>query len=114
MESKVIAGSFASAKGIWLIRLGKDFKINFTPIPIFTDNQSAIAFSKDGVASSRTKHIDIHFHYTREQILAGNIKLRYVKMLENPADILTKLLSPRKHLHILEMMGMRWARGGVL
>jgi hypothetical protein len=108
MESEVIAGSFASAEGIWLIRLGKDFKINFTPIPIFTDNQSAIVFSNDGIVSSQT-NIDVHYHYTREQILAGNIKLRYGKMLENPANVLMKPLSPRKHLHILEMMGMRWA-----
>jgi hypothetical protein len=109
MESEVVAGSFATAEGIWLIRLGKDFQHDFTPIPVFTDNQSSIAFSNDSVNSSRTKHIDIHYHYTKEQVNAGNITLRYIKTLENPADVLTKPLSPCKHLHILEILGVRRA-----
>ena len=37
MELELVAGSFTSAKGIWLIRLGKDFRQDFSPIPIFTD-----------------------------------------------------------------------------
>ena len=102
MKSEPIAGSLASAKGIWLNKLGNDFHIKFTPIPILTDNQSTIAYSKNKVNNSETKYIDIHYHYRREQIIAGNIKLIYIKMVENPADVLTKLLSPCKHLCILQ------------
>ena len=107
MESEVMAGSFATMEGIWLIRLGKDFQHNFTPIPIFTDNQFSITFSNDSISSSRTKHIDVH--YMRNQITTGNIKLHYIKTFENPANILMKPLSPCKHLHILEILGVCWA-----
>jgi hypothetical protein len=84
MESEVVAGSFATVEGIWLIRLGRDFGHNFTPIPVFTDNQSSIAFSNDSVSNNRTKHIDIHYHYTKEQLTAGNIDLRYVNSSKIP------------------------------
>jgi hypothetical protein len=106
IESELIAGSFASVEGIWLIRLGKDFRHTFTPIPLFTDNQSFILFSKNDISSNRTKHIDIHYHYTHEQITAGNIRLHYIPSFDNPADIVTKPLSPRKHIHLLDVLGV--------
>ena len=107
MESELVAGSFTTAEGIWLIRLGKDFQQNFLPVPIFTDNQSFIAFSTNGVNNNRTKHIDTHYHYTRDQITIGNIKLHYVPSQLNPANILTKPLLPRKHTHILDLLRIR-------
>ena len=103
MESKLIAGSFTLAEGIWLNKLGNNFHIKFTPITIFTDNQSTIAYSKNEINNSWMKHINTHYHYTREQIIAGNIKIIYIKTVENPANVLMKPLSPRKHLHILEL-----------
>jgi Reverse transcriptase (RNA-dependent DNA polymerase) len=109
MEAELIAGSFATAEGIWLIRLGSDFKHDLTPIPIFTDNQSSIAFSNDSLNNSHTKHIDVHYHYTKEQINSGNIDLQFIPSFENPADVLTKPLTARKHLRMLSILGIRRA-----
>ena len=99
MESELVAGSFATAEGIWLICLGRDFWQNFLPVLIFTDNQSFIAFSTNEVNNNRMKHINTHYHYMRDQITVGNIKLHYVPSQLNHTDILTKPLSPRKHPH---------------
>ena len=49
MESELVAGSFATTEGIWLIWLGKDFRHVFTPIPLFMDNQLFILFSKNNI-----------------------------------------------------------------
>ena len=106
MESELVAGSITSTEGIWLVHLGKDFRHDFVPIPLFTDNQSFIAYSNDDINNSRTKHIDMHYHYMRDQISAGNITLHYIPTLDNPADILTKPLSPRKHAHLLKSLGV--------
>ena len=106
MEAELVAGSIASAEGIWLIRLGKNFKHDFTPIPMFTDNQSFIAFMKNDINNTRTKHIDTHYHYTRKQVDASNIQLHYVTSLNNPADILTKPLPPHKHVNLLNTLGI--------
>ena len=109
MEAELVAGSIASAEGIWLIRLRKDFRHDFAPIPVFTDNQSFIAFTRNDVNSMRTKHIDTHYHYTCEQVITGTIKLHYIPTHENPADILTKPLSPCKHVHLLGALGIHRA-----
>ena len=106
MESELVARSFATTEGIWLIRLGKDFKHAFTTIPLFTDNQSFILFSKNDIRNNCTKHIDTHYHYTRNEVIARNIRLYYVPGTVNPADVLTKALSPCKHIHILDSLGI--------
>jgi len=106
MESEFVASSFASAEGIWLVRLAKDFQLVARPIPIFVDNQSALAFARNDVHHNRTKHIDVHFHYTREQLQQGNIDLHYIPGVENPADIFTKALSTRKHVLLLAVLGI--------
>ena len=105
MELELVAGSFAAAEGVWLMKLGNDFKQNFSPIPLFTDNQSFIVFS-DNEVNNRTKHIDIHYHYTHEQIQVQSIVLHYIPSHQNPADLLTKALSVRKHSHMLGLLGI--------
>ncbi|GJR44366.1 retrovirus-related pol polyprotein from transposon TNT 1-94 [Tanacetum coccineum] len=42
-------------------------------VPIFCDNTSAIAVSNNLVLHSRTKHIDIRYHFIRDHILKGDI-----------------------------------------
>ena len=106
MDSELIAGSFESVEGIWLIQLGRDFKHDFIPIPLFTNNQSFISYSQNNLGSTRTKHIDIHCHYTRDQVVNGNIKLHYISTHENLADIFTKPLSLRKHAYLLDSLGV--------
>ena len=114
MEAELVAGSFASVEGIWLLKLGKDFNLMFKPIPLFADNKSFILFSKNDINNNRTKHIDTHYHYTKEQMNAGNITLHYIPSCENPADMLTKALPSRKHQHLLNALGICFAWGGVL
>lgn len=64
MEAELVAGSSASAEAIWLMRLARDFKLSFMPIPLFTDNASFISFANNDVNNNHTKHIDTHYHYT--------------------------------------------------
>ena len=104
MESELVAGSFCPVEGIWLIHLGRDFRHNFIPIPLFTDNQPFILYSQNDLSNTRTKHIDMHYHYTCDQVTCGNIKLHYISTHENIANILTKPLSPRKHVQLLETL----------
>ena len=107
MESELIAGSFTSIEGTWLIRLAKDFKHDLAPIHLHTDNQPFIFYSKNDISNTRTKHIDTHYHYTCDQISKGNIELSYISTPDNLADILTKPLSLRKHTSLLERLGVK-------
>lgn len=114
MELELVAGSFASTKGIWLLRLVEDFQHNFCPIPIYINNYSALTFNTSNVNHSRTKHIDIHYHYMHKQVTLGNIALHHIPGIENPVDIFTKALGTTKHAQLLEILGVRHAWGGVL
>ena len=107
MEAKLVARSIASAEGVWLIRLWRDFRHDFTPIPLFTDTQSFIAFTKGDANNARTKHVDMHYHYTCEQVNVGIINLNYIPTANNPVDILMKPLSPRNHANLLNTLGVR-------
>ena len=63
------------------------------PITVWSDNQAAIKLTKDPVSSQKTKHIDIQYHFTREQVEAGTVTFSYVPSREQVADCLTKPVS---------------------
>ena len=64
---------------------------------IYEDNQGCIALARNPVFHSRTKHIDIKFHFLREKIEEGVMKLEYKPTNEMIADGLTKALGRAKH-----------------
>jgi hypothetical protein len=56
------------------------------------DNMSAIALTKNLVFRDPSKHIDIHYHFTRECIERNRISIEHTLTEEQLADILTKVL----------------------
>lgn len=66
------------------------------PTPIFCDNQSAIAMSKNPVFHGRSKHIELRHNYIRDMVLKKEIYLDFINTGEQPADVLTKPVSFEK------------------
>ena len=60
------------------------------PSLIKCDNQGAIALVKNPVKHARSKHIDIRYHFVRENYADKSISIDYVPSNENVADIFTK------------------------
>ena len=60
------------------------------PTTIWEDNRSAICLSKNPHDHSRTKHIDLRYHYLRQQVQFKNVILRAIGTKNQVADILTK------------------------
>ena len=56
----------------------------------------------------------MHYHYTRNEVTAGNVRLHYIPSIANPTDILMKALLPCKHIHILNSLRICRAWGGML
>lgn len=50
------------------------------------DNQSAMCFAKNAVENSRSKHIDIKYHYVRNLVLENCFRMQYVPSERNVAD----------------------------
>nr|GFA46120.1 hypothetical protein [Tanacetum cinerariifolium] len=69
-----------------------DYGLGFNKIPMYYDNRSAIALCCNNVQHSRSKHIDIRYHFIREQIKNGVIGLYCVNTEYQLADLLTKAL----------------------
>jgi hypothetical protein len=92
-EAEYIAACNATKEALWLrqVLLEVGFK-QAKATTIGADNQGAIILSEQQSNHDRSKHIDVKYHLTREQVARGNIHLTYVRSCDNVADILTKAL----------------------
>lgn len=107
-EAEYMALFDATREAIWLRRLLKDMKmLKNKVITIYQDNQGCIALAKNPVSQQRTKHIDIKFHFVREQVKMKTIELTYMKTDEMLADGLTKNLSRTKFNFYIDGLGLR-------
>lgn len=115
-EAEYMALCAATNQAIWLRRLLEDLKFNTQEgVPIYCDSQSAIALGKNPVQHRRTKHIQIKYHFVRESVRNGDIKLEYCKSEEQLADTLTKALGGQTFERFRAQLGLRnkKARGSV-
>ena len=62
-------------------------------LKINCDSMSAIYLARNQVYHARTKHIDVRYHFVREILEEGDIELLKIHTSENPADMLTKVVS---------------------
>ena len=60
------------------------------PTVVFEDNQGCTALAENPVHHKRTKHTDTRYHFTRERVESGEVKLVYVPTKDQLADLLTK------------------------
>ena len=93
-EAEYIALSTACQEGVWLRRLLSDIQIKQNgPSTVFEDNQGATELSKNPKFHNRTKHIDVSYHYVREQVNLNIISVKYRPTEGMIADVMTKGLS---------------------
>ncbi|GKB61574.1 hypothetical protein Tco_0917760 [Tanacetum coccineum] len=76
-------------------------------IPIYCDSKSAIAISCNPVQHSRTKHINIRYHFIKEHVEKGTIELYFVKTEYQLADLFTKALPKERFEFLVHKIGMR-------
>ncbi|GJU89747.1 retrovirus-related pol polyprotein from transposon TNT 1-94, partial [Tanacetum coccineum] len=91
-EAEYIALSGCCAQVLWMRSQLTDYGFGFNKIPMYCDNKSAIALCCNNVQHSRSKHIDIRFHFIKEHVENGVIELYFVNTEYQLADIFTKAL----------------------
>nr|GEW93257.1 retrovirus-related Pol polyprotein from transposon TNT 1-94 [Tanacetum cinerariifolium]GEX19126.1 retrovirus-related Pol polyprotein from transposon TNT 1-94 [Tanacetum cinerariifolium] len=99
--------SVCCAQVFWMRTQLTDYGFYFNKIPIYCDSKSAIAISCNPVQHSRTKHIDVRYHFIKKYVEKGTIKLYFVKTDYQLADLFTKALPVDRFNYLVRRLGMR-------
>ncbi|GJZ32066.1 hypothetical protein Tco_0577502 [Tanacetum coccineum] len=84
----------------------RDYGFAFNKIPMYCDNQSAIALCCNSVQHSRSKHIDIRHTY-QEQVERNVVSFIFVETKYQLADIFTKALPRERFTTLLPLLGVK-------
>ncbi|GJR56665.1 retrovirus-related pol polyprotein from transposon TNT 1-94 [Tanacetum coccineum] len=105
-KAEYVAAARCCANILWMKSQLTEYDIIYEKVPIFCDNTSAIAISNNPVLHSRTKHIDIRYHFIRDHVLKGDIKLYFIPTQYQLADIFTKPMDEPSFKILIIELGM--------
>lgn len=106
-EAEYMALSDAAKEAVHLQRFLKELGVsNLEPPVLYNDNRSAQMLASNTVFHSRTKHIDIRYHFVRQIVESGALTLDHIPTEKMPADVLTKGLSKPKHTNCINLLGL--------
>ncbi|MCO5566777.1 hypothetical protein L7F22_020457 [Adiantum nelumboides] len=103
-EAEYVAASEACKEAIWLGRLVTDLGIKEETPMLHCDSQSAIQLAHTAVYHSKTKHVDVKYHFIREMVEDKQVQLVKVHTTDNPADLLTKGLPGESFAHCRKLL----------
>ena len=90
IKAKYMAIAEACKESVWLKGLFDELCGVDSCIDLYCDSQSAICLTKDQIFHERTKHIDVKYHYVRDVISQGKLKICKISTHDNPTDMMTK------------------------
>ncbi|KAJ9545264.1 hypothetical protein OSB04_024971 [Centaurea solstitialis] len=105
-EAEYVAAGICCAQVLWLRNQLQDYDIQLSKIPIFCDNTSAIAIANNPVLHSKTKHIEVRYHFIRDHVMNGDIELHFVPTEYQLADLFTKPLDVTRFNMLISELGM--------
>ncbi|KAG9442375.1 hypothetical protein H6P81_018229 [Aristolochia fimbriata] len=105
-EAEYIAAGSCCTQLLWMKQMLADYGFEQDILTVFCDNTSAIDISKNPVQHSRTKHIDIRYHFIRELVTGKIINLEYISTANQLADIFTKNLDRTRFEFLRGALGM--------
>nr|GEW63946.1 retrovirus-related Pol polyprotein from transposon TNT 1-94 [Tanacetum cinerariifolium] len=106
-KAEYIAVSGCCAQILWMRSQLSDYGLVFNKILMYCDNKSAIALCCNNVQHSRSKHIDIRYHFIKEHVENGVIELYFINTENQLADLFTKALGRDIIEFLTNKLGMR-------
>jgi hypothetical protein len=103
-KDEYMASTHASKEAIWLQRLCSCIGLVQQDVRIDCDSHSAIFLAKNLTYHSKTKHIDIQYHFVRDMVEENKVLLMKMDILKNVVDSLTKSVS---------IKNFSWCRGSM-
>ncbi|GJZ90021.1 hypothetical protein Tco_0661948 [Tanacetum coccineum] len=89
------------AQVIWMRTQLLDYGYKYNKIPMYCDSKSTIAISCNPVQHSRTKHIDIRYHFIKEHVEKGTVELYFVRTEYQLADLFNKALPKERFEYLI-------------
>nr|GEV22487.1 hypothetical protein [Tanacetum cinerariifolium] len=105
-KAEYISLSGCCAQVLWMRSQLIDYGLGFNKISMYCDNKSAIALCCNNVQHSRSKHIDIIFHFIKEQVKNGLVELYFVNTEYQLANIFTKARGRERIEFLINKLGM--------
>ncbi|KAK4345279.1 hypothetical protein RND71_035455 [Anisodus tanguticus] len=105
-EYEYVAAGSCCAQLIWLRHMLDGYGISDNSMILYCDNLSAINIFKNPVQHSRTKHIDIRYHFLRDLVEKQLVQIKHVDTLFQLADIFTKPLDHERFSSLRKSLGL--------
>ncbi|GKB30063.1 retrovirus-related pol polyprotein from transposon TNT 1-94, partial [Tanacetum coccineum] len=105
-KAKYMAMTEAVKETIWLQGLLGELGISQKFVTMHSDSQSVIHLAKNQVYHARTKHIDVRYHFIREILDKGEVRIQKIHTSKNPVDILTKVVAGIKFNYCLDLINV--------
>lgn len=105
-EAEYMASAYAVKEALWLRKLFSTFGGITDTVLIYGDNQGALKLLKHPIASNRSKHIDVIYHFARERVARKEVAFQYCDTNHMIADCLTKPVNEAKFVFCKNGMGL--------
>jgi hypothetical protein len=105
-EAEYIAAVDAGKEVLWMKNFLQELGVKQEKYVLFCDSQSAIHLAKNSSYHSRTKHIDVRYHWIRDVVSFKLLKLEKIHTDDNGLDMMTKILPNEKLQAYCKVAGM--------
>jgi hypothetical protein len=92
---------------VWLRKFfARLFDLELEATCIWCDNQSCVKLIENLVFDDKFKHVEFKYHYIRDMVHKGAVKLQYVTIDEQITNVLTKPLSIVRFVYFKDKLGV--------
>ncbi|KAJ9542663.1 hypothetical protein OSB04_029169 [Centaurea solstitialis] len=105
-KSEYVAAASCCSQVLWMQTQLRDYGLEYKKIPIYCDSKSAVAISTNLVQHSITKHIDIRYHFLKDNVEKENIELYFVNTEFQLAYLFTKALDEKRFKFLISRLAM--------
>ncbi|KAK9077447.1 hypothetical protein SSX86_005784 [Deinandra increscens subsp. villosa] len=94
-EYKALADTVAEIT--WLRSLLRELRVKVSAAPVlWCDNLGATYLTVNPIFHARTKHVEVDYHFVREQVARGNLRVHFISTDDQIADVFTKPLTSQR------------------
>nr|GEW79546.1 hypothetical protein [Tanacetum cinerariifolium] len=105
-EAEYVSLSAYCIQVLWMRTQLTDYGFHFDKIPMYCNSKAAIAISCNPVQHSRTKYIDVRYHFIKEKVKKGIVELFFVGTEYQLASLFTKALPEERFKYLVRRLGM--------